>query len=703
MTVNLDGVPELAPGTYWVGFNWNADIPGAQPFFVTSLDGDGVYYQDINPEVGGAGCEGTLTGDGIFDCTASVDDAGTPDCDEGDPDGDRVTDNGNIAFCVSDQVAEIPTKSLPSDVACGNWRSMAGSIIWTQPFALRSDGFVGTFSDFNFAPVEGGRQVADSFTVFELTTITDIHWRGGYGGGGLVGNANPNPDNFRIEFYSDSNGLPGSSFVAPYTPGAVDRAAGELSGNPGRQIYDYWYTLDPPLNVAANTKIWVSVIADTSGQDYNWFFTFAQGGNSDGLAASRDILGGWEAEGTDGIATDYSFDLTVDGSTTIIAGDSGNCGGSASGLGYRFDSTLCYINGFTETADPAFNGMRWRSVSAPWKMYSDVAADVPAGVDDPAIQTLLSNAGITTDDLTCLTENIGEGKLVAGVFSGVAAYDTEPTINGLSVGGSLDRLCNGAVVEALDPTQVLSGQLTVKGILWDNGTATFSVGSDGPPPPAAPVIVHGVGEPSGAPFTAPCTGYIDPRRESSGGGIHNLGMDSVRILFNTAVFGDAAGGALTPANFTVTTTGGTAPTVSGVTMLGPDYVELSLAGLPPLQEWTTIVADVYNSDGVQIDHSAGNLGEDVAEVDRVDYGVLPCDTDNRGSVQALDFLRMRQLLSGTCSAACPDCGGRDEFYFDIDRNGNIQALDLLRFRQMFLGGGAALQVWQGATLNNDQP
>ncbi len=701
VTVNLEAVQELPAGTYWISFNWDADLPGAQPFFVTSLEGDGEYFQDILPEVGGDGCTGTITGDG-FDCDNTPDDPGTPNCDEGDPDGDRVTDNGDIAFCVSDLAAEIPAMSLPSDVACGNWRSMEGSIIWTQPFAVRSDGFVGTFSDFNFAPVEGGRQAADSFTVGEFTTITDLHWRGGYGGATAVGNVNPNPDNFRIEFFNDANGLPSNLFVAPYLPGAVERTPGELSGDPGRQVYDYRYTLDPPLNVGANTTIWVSVIADTSGEDYNWFFTFSQGGNSDGLAASRDIFGGWETEGTDGIATDYSFDLTVEGTTKIISGDSGDCGGTASGLGYRFDSQLCYINGYTDSGDTAFNGMRWRSVNAPWMMYSDVALDIPGAIDSSKVQALLNDAGISAADLDCLTENIGEGKLVAGVFSGVAAYDSDAAANGLSVGGSLDRLCNGAVVEALDPTQVFSENLTVKGICWDNGTATFSV-SGGTPPVDPPVIVHGEGEPGDSLFTAPCSGYIDPRRESTNGIDHNLGVDSVRILFNVDVFGDDMGGAVTSANFTIMSTGGTAPTAGSVTMLAGNYVELSLVGLPPLQEWTTIVADVYNSAGVQIDHSGGNMGEDVAEPDRVDFAALPADIDQNGRVQPLDLLRMRQRLVNSCTSACPDCGGRDEFYFDIDRNGNVLVLDLLRWRQLWFGSSGASMAWQGEQLNSDQP
>jgi hypothetical protein len=335
-------------------------------------------------------------------------------------------------------------------------------------------------------------------------------------------------------------------------------------------------------------------------------------------------------------------------------------------------------------------------------MYSAMNAETPGPIGDGEIAGLLANAGITGDDLACLTDGIDGGKLVVGVFSGVAAYDVDPAVHGLSVGGTIDRTCNGARVQALDPTATLNEQLTVKGICWDNGTATFSVSTDGGPPPPAPMIVHGEGEPGGDPFTAPCSGYIDPRRESTNGAAVNLGMTSIRILFNTSVFGDASGGAVTAGNFSVATTGGTPQTVSGVTMLGPDYVEVSLDGFPPLQEWTTIVADVYNSAGVQIDHSGGNMGSS-DEPDRVDFAYLPGNIDQNNSVQPLDLLRMRQRLLDSCPATCPDCGGQDDFYFDIDRNGIIQALDLLRWRQLWFGTSPSTQVWQSESLNNPRP
>ncbi len=223
----------------------------------------------------------------------------------------------------------------------------------------------------------------------------------------------------------------------------------------------------------------------------------------------------------------------------------------------------------------------------------------------------------------------------------------------------------------------------------------------GPPPPP-PFIVHEDAEDAA---TAPCSGYVDPRRESTNGTDVNQGLMSADILFSEAVFGDDSGNPVTTANFTLTDCDGAAgPAVTEVAMIGgdPAYIRVSWDGVLALQKWTTLQATVWNDAGIPI-LNQGDLGEDVNEPDRLDFANLPADIDQNERVQPLDLLRMRQRLLGSCSPACPDCGGRDEFYFDIDRNGNVQALDLLRWRQLWFGSSIATQVWQGAQTTCDRP
>jgi hypothetical protein len=219
--------------------------------------------------------------------------------------------------------------------------------------------------------------------------------------------------------------------------------------------------------------------------------------------------------------------------------------------------------------------------------------------------------------------------------------------------------------------------------------------------PSRPFIIHESGE---AASTAPCSGHIDPLWESSNGTDHNQGLTSADILFSEPVFGDDSGGVLTVANFTLTDCDGEAgPTVIGVEAIDGNaaHIRVYWDGFPALGKWTTIKADVWSATGLPI-VDAGDLGS-LNEPDRVDFAVLPGDVDNNGVVQALDLLRMRQRLLNGCTVACPDCGGRDEFYFDIGRSGSIDALDLLRWRQLWFGAGSALMAWEDATLSCDRP
>lgn len=72
---------------------------------------------------------------------------------------------------------------------------------------------------------------------------------------------------------------------------------------------------------------------------------------------------------------------------------------------------------------------------------------------------------------------------------------------------------------------------------------------DGCPPP--PEIIHSLGQPG---ETQPCTGYIDPRRESSNGVLVDLGLAGVTLEFNEEVF-SIGGGPLGPGDFSVHETG----------------------------------------------------------------------------------------------------------------------------------------------------
>ncbi len=205
----------------------------------------------------------------------------------------------------------------------------------------------------------------------------------------------------------------------------------------------------------------------------------------------------------------------------------------------------------------------------------------------------------------------------------------------------------------------------------------------------APGLVHGTGA---AGETQPCTGLVDPRWESSGGGLLNQGIDRVTMVFTEAVF-SPGGGDPVLGDFSVTETGaGPAPTVTAVNKINDTTYEVVLSRIIRLQQWTTIIANVVDACGNPI-ANFGDLGAGNAEPDRIDIGFLPGDINQNRTVEPVDLTRMRQfIVSQSFHNSCEDV-----FYFDTNRNGVApEPVDLTRYRALILGGGASTQVWQGA-------
>ncbi len=238
----------------------------------------------------------------------------------------------------------------------------------------------------------------------------------------------------------------------------------------------------------------------------------------------------------------------------------------------------------------------------------------------------------------------------------------------------------------------------------DVGFGLFKPGSTPPnvtgrafvPSAAGPAIIHGA---AGTSFAEHAFGgYIDPRVESTDGVNVDRGIDSVTLMFSEPVFA-VGGGAVTPASFIVTETGGGgAPNVMAVDASSNPSIVLTLNAPITIQEWTTIRANVENASGVSISN-LGSLGP-IDEPDRIDIGYLPTDADQSGSVTPFDLLAFRQIVNDVTT---PDAGiGLD--YTDTDRSGDSTPFDLLAFRQLINGvSPPATQAWNGASMNNARP
>ncbi len=212
---------------------------------------------------------------------------------------------------------------------------------------------------------------------------------------------------------------------------------------------------------------------------------------------------------------------------------------------------------------------------------------------------------------------------------------------------------------------------------------------------APPIIVHATGQPG---ETRQCSGYIDPRSESSDGVNMNEGVDQVTLVFTEAVF-HVGGGQVGPSDFIVTQTGGAAPpTVAAVHAADNPIIVVTLSRIITLQEWTTVRAVVQNAAGTLIP-DLGNLGPGVDEPDRLDIGFLPCDVNQDGECDPFDLLRFRQYVN---EVEEPECGILED-YLDIDRDQEVTPFDVLRFRQLVNGVLPSTRAWAGETMNNPRP
>ncbi|HIJ65293.1 MAG TPA: PEP-CTERM sorting domain-containing protein [Candidatus Hydrogenedentes bacterium] len=121
------------------------------------------------------------------------------------------------------------------------------------------DGGIGGISDFGW-----GQQVADDFVLTEgMTTITDIHWWGGYGN-----DPDPTLDDFTVRFFADADGAPDIYPFFEEAAGTVGRVATDMTSSAlgsydGGTVYEYWYDLAAPLELSADTTYYVSILNDT--------------------------------------------------------------------------------------------------------------------------------------------------------------------------------------------------------------------------------------------------------------------------------------------------------------------------------------------------------------------------------------------------------------------------------------------------------
>ncbi len=178
----------------------------------------------------------------------------------------------------------------------------------------------------------------------------------------------------------------------------------------------------------------------------------------------------------------------------------------------------------------------------------------------------------------------------------------------------------------------------------------------------------------------PFDGYIDPRMESTDGSTLNLGLDRLQMTLTEPALG-AGSSPLSAAHCNVSVTGGLKPGILSVDATNNPIIEITLDGIIPVQQYTTIECNVEDL--------AGNAG-----TVSVEYGFLPGDTNQDGVTSPVDLTRFRQLLLGL---ETPPIGSLD-LYLDVNRDGFNSPVDLTRNRQLLLGASIATKRWLDESL-----
>jgi PEP-CTERM motif-containing protein len=194
-----------------------------------------------------------------------------------------------------------PLARLIAVLALGSVSAVASAapVIYTQPEdvtgnILASQNDIGGLGNFFTA--------FDDFTLAVDSTITDVHWAGGYFNGSPEPNTNP-ITGFEIQFYSDSSGQPGASLLSETIAGNGGESNPHTCGGAGGGFPCFNYSVDLSSGFAATggTKYWVSIVADIHTPP-QW--GVAQGSGGNGTSFSGGTFGAGP------VSFDLAFDLT---------------------------------------------------------------------------------------------------------------------------------------------------------------------------------------------------------------------------------------------------------------------------------------------------------------------------------------------------------------------------------------------------------
>lgn len=184
------------------------------------------------------------------------------------------------------------TAALTLTGAAWSQAAFAAPIIYSQPW----DGTSNMFASQNDIGGNGNFATSyDDFTLSQATTVTDVHWTGGYFNPANQGTISA----FTIRFYADAASQPGAAIYTTTIAGNGNQTSlGNINGFP---MFTYSVDLTTDFLAAANTRYWISIVADSTFPP-QWGLAVGTGGNG---VAFQDFIG------SRGQIPDLAFELSA--------------------------------------------------------------------------------------------------------------------------------------------------------------------------------------------------------------------------------------------------------------------------------------------------------------------------------------------------------------------------------------------------------
>lgn len=172
-------------------------------------------------------------------------------------------------------------------------------------------GLSGTYSN------TGGQVRADNFMLDADAQITDVHWYGFYE---VPLNPLDTSVDFRLRFYADASGLPGTLLYDQLVAAAVANSTMAVTGGSFVDSMIYEFTADPidPLSVNAGETLWISLAEEDAATPREggtqWLWNYSSVASMASASINDNGMDDWSPDGGN-----LAFYLTgeSDGGTAI--------------------------------------------------------------------------------------------------------------------------------------------------------------------------------------------------------------------------------------------------------------------------------------------------------------------------------------------------------------------------------------------------